>query len=80
MIRPITIANDVFSSVRKMIRQSKATEVCAFRAKIQRENAIKSEKHLGNWIVIVLYISLSIRKIEGRWQINNEREKTERDG
>ena len=60
--------------------QSKATEVCEFRAKIQRENAIKSEKHLENWIVIVLYISLSIRKIEGRWQINNEREKTERDG
>ena len=40
MIRPITIANDVFSSVRKMIRP-KATEVCAFRAKIQREKTIK---------------------------------------
>ena len=53
--------------------------MCAFRAKIQRENAIKSEKHLGNWIGIVLCISLSIRKIEGRWQINNEKEKTERD-
>ena len=41
MIRPITIANDVFSSVRKMIVQSKATEVCEFRAKIQREKTIK---------------------------------------
>ena len=36
IIRPIRIANDVFSRVRKMIRpiSLEATEVCDFRAKI----------------------------------------------
>ena len=36
MIRPIRIANDVFSRVRKKIRpiRIEATEVCEFRAKI----------------------------------------------
>ena len=55
MIRPIRIANDVFSLVRKMIRP-------------MRSHTKKSEKHPGNLSGIVLFVSLSMKKTVESWE------------